>query len=179
MSLKKKKEERRKVTSNGICLVPELSGLSKHLVQQLSLSGIKALPHPTPWLCAAGSPGTGRKESSSRLPAPPLNSPLNLGRTKRFTRQGSQLQGASDGNHMHQGWVPTSEGSQEEEAVEGGTRRQELNLPPGMHSTPRQKCTSSRKDALRQDCSLISQPSGIRQVPPTPPSVAKPLEIAV
>lgn len=76
-------------------------------------------------------------------------------------------------------WVPTSEGSQDGEAVERGTRRQEPNLPPGMHSTPRQKCTSSRKDALRQDCSLSSQPSGIRQVRPTPSSLEKTLEIAV
>lgn len=145
--------------------MPELSSLSKHLIQQLSLSGIKAPSPHAGFVLLLAEEQAERRTPPGFLPLPSLN----YKRTKRFTRQGSQLQGANDRNRRHPGLEECSKRRSflEGEALKGRTQSQELgaqctlDLPLGMQSTPRQKCVSSRKDALLQDC-----PPGIRQFPP-------------
>lgn len=102
--------------------MPELSGLSKHLIQPLSLSGIKApSPHTSFVLLGAEEQAESRAPLGFRAPS----FFLNFERTKRFTRQGSQLQGANDWNHMFGGLgqvFPKSEGIQD---GEGNSQKRE------------------------------------------------------
>lgn len=109
----------------------ELSGLSKHLIQPFSLSGIKA-PSPHTGFVLLGAE-EGLKGELLQASGPSL--PRNFERTKRFTRQRSQLQGANDQNHMRRGLdsVRKSEGFREGVALLGGTKSLELEVRNPRH----------------------------------------------
>jgi hypothetical protein len=57
--------------------------------------------------------------------------PLDFERTKRFTRQGPQLQSANDQNHMHYFWtsVPKSEASSREREGKAGQEEKGCREP--------------------------------------------------
>lgn len=110
--------------------MPELSPLSKHLIQPLSLSGSKHLPHTLALFCSEQR----HRLKGTLLQASCPSLPLNLERTKRFTRQGSQLQGADDQHHMQPGLDECSE-----------VRR----LPGGRGSARRRKAACNPEPGAR------------------------------
>lgn len=154
--------------------MPELSGLSKRLLQQLSLSGIKA-PSPQAGFVFCLEQRNGLKGELLQASGPSL--PLNFARTKRFTRQGSQLQGANDRNPRHPGPQECSQvrklpggGGPEGRKPEPGAQFT-VDLPLGSRALPgRSSSPPGRMPSPR----IALSPPGIRQLPPADLSCTAP-----